>query len=136
MYFCSQIGFKGKSNPPGMVLWSQSIARLPGAVSGWVTPRPCNPSTRASVCEAPELGRVKQRLIYLWVLREDVVDKPFVAGTQGTTAAAHTWKRGDRACQQGQNPQLQGKPLCGGAFGGKHILGFSREAREEDRVLS
>lgn len=52
-------------------------------------------------CEAPELRRVKQRLVYLRVLREDVVDESFVARTQGAAAAAHAWKRGDRAGQRG-----------------------------------
>lgn len=137
LYFCSQTSFKGKSNPPGTVVWSQSIARLPGAISGQVTPHPCNLSCRRAATRCSmELRHVKQCLVYLWVLREDVVDESFVARTQGTAAAAHTWKREDRASQQGQNPQLQGKALCGGAFGGKHILGFSGEAREDDRAPS
>lgn len=33
----------------------------------------------------------------------------------------------------GTNPQLQGKPRRGGAFGGTHILGFSGEAWEEEK---
>lgn len=85
--------------------------------------------------QALELRRVKQRLVYLGVLREDVVDKSFVAGTQGAAAAAHTWKRGDRDGWQGQNPQLPGKALCGMAFGGKHILG-SRGRGQDTKLMT
>lgn len=45
---------------------------------------------------------MKQCLIYLWVLRKDVVNESFVARTQGAAAAAHTWKRRDRAGQRGR----------------------------------
>lgn len=84
------------------------------------------------------LWRVKQHLTYLWVLGEDVVNKSFVAGTQGTTAATHTCRE-EGAGQWGHNPQLQGKALHGDDLGEKHMPGFGGtklQHVEEHRVLS
>lgn len=124
LYFCSQASFKGKFNPPGMVLCQRSPASTElflGRSHHVPAPKLWCVSTRAAAHEAvPHLPLGPQ---------ERCCQRVFCSEDAGRRSSRTHLEEKRQSWSAWTNPHK-------GAFGGEHILGFNREAWEEHRAPS